>query len=256
MAVKKEKQEASGAPAWMVTYGDMMSLLLCFFVIIVSMSELKQNDKFRRVVASLREAFGYDSTIGNTPINTDSMNSLIQQLQTVIIPPDINHQGDADVEGIEGRVYKVTDVREGIHIEIGGRITFERFSAVLRPVSAELIRQIADKIRGKTNVIKITGHATREPLPADHLYTDAIDLSYARARAVADELIRSGVRPVRIRVVAAGSAAPVERDDYTEELRARNRRVEIVVTEALVDEYAGQPFTGEHRESSDVSEPR
>lgn len=253
MAVKKKKKGGGGAPEWMVTFGDMMSLLLCFFVIIVSMSELKQDDKFRQVVASLKQAFGYDASIGNTPINTDSINSLIQQLQTVIIPPDISHEGDADVEGIEGRVYKVTDVREGIHIEIGGRITFERFSAVLKQVSIELLGQVADKVRGKNNVIKITGHATREPLPEDNLYTDSIDLSYARARAIADEFVRHGIRSERLRVVAAGSAAPVERDDYTEELRARNRRVEIVVTEALIDEYAGQPFTGEHRESSDVS---
>ena len=250
--MKRKKGKSGGAPDWMVTYGDMMSLLLCFFVIIVSMSELKQDDRFRQVVASLKEAFGYDATIGNAPVNADSINSLIQQLQTVIIPPDLKDPGDADVEGIEGRVYKVTDVREGIHIEIGGRITFVRFSAVLKPVSLELVGQIADKIRGKNNIVKITGHATREPLPEDHLYTDPFDLSYARARAVADELVGRGVRRERMRIVAAGSAAPVERDDYTEELRSRNRRVEIVVTEALVEEYAGQPFTGEHREPPDV----
>ncbi|MCP4593131.1 MAG: flagellar motor protein MotB [bacterium] len=251
--VKKKKKQADGAPAWMVTFGDMMSLLLCFFVIIVSMSEIKRDDKFRQVVASLKQAFGYEAAVGNMPINTDSINSLVQQLQTVIIPPDTSFEGDADEEGIEGRVYRVTDVREGIHIEIGGRITFSRYSAVLKPLSVELIGQVADKICGKNNVIKITGHSTREPLPSDLLYEDAIDLSYARARAVADELIRRSVRPERIRIVAAGSAAPVERDDYTEELRSRNRRVEIVVTEALVEEYAGNPFTGEHKESPDVS---
>ncbi|MCK4658342.1 MAG: flagellar motor protein MotB [Phycisphaerae bacterium] len=250
---KKKKKESAGAPAWVVTFGDMMSLLLCFFVIIVSMSEMKKDEKFRQVVTSLKKAFGYESTIGNMPLNIDSVNSLIQQLQTVIIPPDILHEGDTDVEGIEGRVYKVTDVREGIHIEIGGRITFARFSAVLKPVSVELLGQIADKIRGKNNILKITGHATREPLPQDKLYTDPLDLSYARARAIADELLHQGIRCERIRIVAAGSAAPVQRDDYTEELRARNRRVEIVVTEALIEEYSGQPFDGEHRESPDVS---
>ena len=250
---KKKKGGNGGAPAWMVTFGDMMSLLLCFFVIIVSMSEIKKDEKFRQVVASLKQAFGYDSTIGNTPLDTDSINSLIQQLQTVIIPPDLKERGDADEQGIEGRVYKVTDIREGIHVEIGGRITFAQFSAVLKPFGVELLRQVADKIRGKNNVIKITGHATREPLPENHLYSDALDLSYARARVVADELIRSGVRRARVRIVAAGSAAPVERDDYTEELRARNRRVEIVITEALIEEYAGQPFTGEHRDTPDAS---
>jgi chemotaxis protein MotB len=250
---RREKKQPAGAPSWMVTYGDMMSLLLCFFVIIVSMSEIKRDEKFRVVVESLRDAFGYESTVGNVPLTTDSVNSLIQQLERVIVPPNVNHEGDADEEGIEGRVYRVTDVREGIHIEIGGRITFARFSATLKPESVELMGQIADKIRGKNNIIKVTGHATREQLPEDHLYGDAVGLSYARARAVADELMRRGIRGERIRITAAGSAAPVERDDYTEELRARNRRVEIVVTEALIEDYAGRPFTGEHTESPDVS---
>ncbi|MHC4092412.1 MAG: flagellar motor protein MotB, partial [Planctomycetota bacterium] len=62
MAKKKYKASA-GAPAWMVTYGDMMTLLLCFFVLLVAMSEIKQEDKFLQVVESLRHAFGYETTL-------------------------------------------------------------------------------------------------------------------------------------------------------------------------------------------------
>ncbi len=57
MATMARKRKAEdGAPAWVVTYGDMMSLLLTFFIILVSMSELKADHKFQRVMESLRQA--------------------------------------------------------------------------------------------------------------------------------------------------------------------------------------------------------
>jgi len=57
LAVDDERDAADSAPAWMVSYGDMMSLLLTLFVMLVSMSEIKQNDKFQGVADSLHEQF-------------------------------------------------------------------------------------------------------------------------------------------------------------------------------------------------------
>ena len=57
---RKKKQAPAGAPQWMVTYGDMMTLLLCFFVIIVSMSEIKKDERFQEVIESIRSAFAID----------------------------------------------------------------------------------------------------------------------------------------------------------------------------------------------------
>jgi flagellar motor protein MotB len=79
-----------------------------------------------------------------------------------------------------------------------------------------------------------------------------MDLSYARARAVADVLTRSGVREIRIRIEANGDREPINSQAYTEERRAVNRRVEIIVTEALLQEYAGKPMTGEQEEPPDA----
>jgi hypothetical protein len=57
--------------------------------------------------------------------------------------PQKREDGDADDPGIRGKVFRVTDINEGIHIEIGGRITFERHSDTLREPSHRLIEQIA-----------------------------------------------------------------------------------------------------------------
>ncbi len=250
---KKKKEQAGGAPEWMVTFGDMMSLLLCFFVIIVSMSEIKKDIKYQVVVDSIQQAFGYHNSPGQMPQTDPSQNSLIQQLQKIVIPEYTMEEGDSDDEGINGRVFRVTNVREGISIVVGGRITFERFHAQLKPEARKLIRNLSEKIIGRNTVLHIRGHATREPLPPESEFSDQMDLSLARATAVADELKANGVRAQRIRIIGCGANEPLVAQAYDEERLALNRRVEVIVTEAIVDDYAGQPQSQEVRESENGS---
>ena len=145
----------------------------------------------------------------------------------------------------------MTKLREGIQVVVGGRITFDRFSATLKPEAQELIAKAADVLRGYNTKIRVRGHATREPLPSDSVYPDARDLSYARAKAVEAELVKNGVRAERLMLEALGSTEPLVRQAYTEERRALNRRVEIVVTEELIEDYAGSTLTESEKESSD-----
>ncbi len=245
---RRQKKASEGAPEWLLTYGDMMSLLLCFFVLIASMSELKSNDELKRVLAAIQAAFGFEGAVGTVPTEILGQNTLVQQLVHLVIPQYRQHEGDSDEISIRAKQVRVTNIREGTHIEIGGRIAFDRFSAVLKPGAEAQIGQLAAKIEGYNTIIEVTGHATLEPLPTDSLYGDAWGLSYARARAVGDALEMHGVRPERLRLIAAGSAAPLEAQAYDEDTLAANRRVEIVVTEALVQEYAGRLYTGEERE--------
>ena len=126
--------------------------------------------------------------------------------------------------------------------------------AHLQYVSArELVAKTAQILRGYNTKILIRGHATRERLPDDSLYEDARDLSYARAKAVARELERNGVRPIRLLLVGVGDTEPLVRQTYTEERRALNRRVEILVTEDLIEDYAGSTVADDLKESSDGS---
>lgn len=235
-----------------MTYGDAMTLLLCFFVIIVSMSELKEDEKFQQVMESLRKAFGgYVGSIGKVPIVNDPTNTLIAKLLEIEVHDMSDQKGDSDEEGIHGRKFRVTNVRDGLEVVVGGLITFDRFSATLKPQARELIAQTAELLRGYNTKLLVRGHATREPLPEDSLYEDARDLSYARAREVGRALQANGVRPVRLILVAASDTEPLVRQAYTEERRALNRRVEILVTEDLIDDYAGSTLADDLKESSD-----
>ncbi len=248
---KKEKKPEAGAPAWMVTYGDAMTLLLCFFVIIVSMSELKKDERFMQVMESLRRAFGaYEGATAPAPGEQTPTNALIAKLIQLEAHDRLKEKGETDDSPTPGKDFRVTNVRDGIEVVVGGKITFPRFSATLMPKGRELIADTAERIRGYNTKVLIRGHSTREPLPEDSLYEDARDLSYARAEAAARELEANGVRSVRLTLVAVGNTEPLVRQAYTDERRAINRRVEILVTEDLIDDFAGTTLA-EEQESSD-----
>jgi len=236
----------------MVTYSDTMTLLLCFFVIIVSFSEVKKDQRFQAVMESIRRAFGgYEGGYGLMPIPDLPTNSLLAKLVELEIPKYSDKEGDSDEEGIHGKRFRVTNVRDGVEVVVGGHITFERFSATLKAEGRELIAKTADRLRGYNTRILVRGHATREALPSDCVYQDKRDLAFARAKAVANELVASGVRGERLVLVAVGDAEPLLRQAYSEERLALNRRVELLVTEELVDDYAGSNLKESEKENSD-----
>lgn len=248
----KKEEPPQGAPDWVVTYGDCMSLLLCFFIVLFSMSEVKKDDRFMQVMESIQAAFGgYEGSTGTMPLDSKSINSIISKLLELEMQTSDLEKGDAEEMGIEGRKYRVTDIRDGVQVVIGGTITFEPFSAVLLPQARDLIAKTGDNLRGYRTKIRIRGHATLDPLPSDSLYSDARDLSYARARAVAFELELQGIETDRLILEAAGSYEPLVRQAYTDKQRAANRRVEIVVTEKLVEEYSGSALAPNQKEFLD-----
>ena len=59
----QEEESGGGIPEWVVTFGDMMSLLLTFFIMLVSLSEIKQEEKYQAMVDSFRRQFGHASAI-------------------------------------------------------------------------------------------------------------------------------------------------------------------------------------------------
>ena len=85
---------------------------------------------------------------------------------------------------------------------------------------------LAGFLAGGRSEIEIRGHAGDGPFPPVVPFRDALDLSYARARAVADIFVRAGIAPERIRITACGDADPLSEGP---DLEGANRRVEIVV---------------------------
>lgn len=237
---KKRKQEEKGAPGWMVTYGDMMSLLLCFFIMLAAFSELKSEEEFERVVDAFREAFGYVGGEGRAPMTDLPLRSMIERLEEIALYREkFARTSQAEDPGMLGRQTSVQRVREGLQFTVGGLITFEPASAELKPEAEAQLARIAGIIRGQNNKIEVRGHATAMELLPGSAFQDALDLSYARAEAVRDVLTSSanGIRPKRIRVVACGDTEPLVQRRYDFNAVAVNRRVELIVNEALIQDF-------------------
>jgi len=243
---KKEKKE-EGAPQWMVTYGDMMTLLLTFFVLLVSMSELKQETRFKKVMESIRQAFGYEGSIGRVPTDQAPELSLIKKLMHIQIPDEVRHIGDSPETGVQGRRPLVTEVRKRWKLVFGGALQFERFSDQLLPGRRRLLEDFAATIRGVTNLVEVVGHTSLDEVPPDNGFATRDELAIARARRVRDILVEMGVDPRQLRLVSAADHEPLLSQAYSQERLARNRRVEITVTEALVHDYEGEELSVEEK---------
>ena len=239
---KRDKKTPAGAPGYMVTYGDMMTLLLCFFVIIVSMSEMKQDQKFQKAIESIRRAFsGYAGGFGYTPTTVPPANSITEQLKQLIPREPELHQGKSVDDGIEGQNPSVTMVRDGLQYTIGGKICFETGRARLLDGARTHLAQFAPSLRGFNYKIRVRGHATPKPPALYAPFKNLDELSFARAMAIKKFLIDQGVRQERITAEACGDSEPIRAQAYDEDSRALNRRVSIIVTESLVEEYEGRP---------------
>lgn len=243
MALKKKPPEP-GAPMWIVTYGDMMTLLLCFFILLAAFANYDKQDKmFMTAIESIREALGAPGQSGWLPEDELDFKSLLVILQSLIPPDNPKGEGHSDEPGVDGRFYRVEKIRDGVEVVVGGPIAFGTFSADIEPPADQMLVGLAPELIGKNNKIEIRGHATNEPLPVNAPYKDAIDLGYARARSVRDRLVDLGVDPRTIRVASAGYYEPILNQTYHDGRRAANRRVEIVITQALRADYTPPPPT-------------
>lgn len=234
----RPKKVEEGAPLWVLTYGDMMSLLLCFFIMLAALANFDDQKKlFMAALESIRRAFGSPGQEGWLSDATVDFKSFLVKFQTMYIPVDSKNLGHSEEPGADGKFYRVKKVRDGVEMIIGGPIAFGRFSAEIEPTADRVLVKLAEELRGKSNKIEVRGHATGEPLPMGSKYKDPLDLGYARARAVRDRLVELGIDPRTVRVSSAGPYEPLQLQNYDEGRRAANRRVEIVLTQALTTDY-------------------
>lgn len=227
----KEKHEEEGAPEWMVTFGDLMSQLLTFFVLLVSFSVFDEI-KFSTVSGALKYSFGLLSGWRETPVKVKDM---------IIRPREYNTE-EEKMAGIGYRLKKFAGRigasnalgarirREGLAIVLRstGKISmFDSGSAEIKPEFLPILDKIAEELLQIPNEIRIEGHTDNRPINTPR-YPSNWELSTARAASVARYLIRKGIDPKRISIVGYGELKPLTSND-TPEGRARNRRVEILV---------------------------
>ena len=231
-----------GAPAWVLTYGDMMSLLLVFFIMLVAMSVIKKDEpKYRAVVDNIQMHFGMKGGGGKIPTIDDPNTSQIERARVIDLRRQEQKQrSNTDDPGMEGRERTVTRIREEFVRVKGGRITFEPGSADLSDMARRQLRLVADQIRGYTFKIDLRGHAASMELASGFSrHPNLLELSFARASAVqafltSDEI---SIDSHRIRLVANADREPLAPRVQTQLEQEPNRRVEVLINESLVDQF-------------------
>lgn len=236
-----DEESGGGIPEWVLTFGDMMSLLLCFFILLFSLSEAKREDQQNAVIESILRQFGDQQAIA-TFSASQMMNRHVEDPgQTVDAVEQLNpsqrKKADSGGRSVPGRNRRVQTIRDGRRLTVGGPVLFEEGKADLIEPAQEALRAIADSVRGKTHILEVRGFEPLGGLPSNSTYHDATDLAYARTRAVVDFLVdQGGIKRNRIRMALA---APMEagRLPTMDNGEPMDERVDIIALESYGKDY-------------------
>ncbi|MDA0283116.1 MAG: hypothetical protein O3B13_08055 [Planctomycetota bacterium] len=226
-----------GVPEWVVTYGDMMSLLLTFFIMLVSLSEIVAEQKYRDVLTAIDKKMGYTTAPVSPPGDNFAATDTIDNESTVLgdQSPDDKGKGGVKTKSIQGddRRIKVTD--EGTPQQVGSFLTFQPGSTTLTGEAEDQLRFIVSELLGKPNKIEIRSHVANRGEPsATESVIDGISRSYNQGHIVFSLLENWGIDPERIRITAAGDTLASGSDS-----KAPPERIEIFITDVFSSEYVG-----------------
>lgn len=273
MAKKKKQEEApQGSPAWMATFSDLMNLLLCFFVLLFSMSTVDA-EKAEALLASLSGNFsifqagssmvGEDTYVASGADQMVSINDYFteytsdggqdgfkqnnnideykeqyekeKQAQTEKIYEEVSDK--VEQEQLDGQVDIVVDKSNNcVRIAISGAILFNSGEAVLKKEALPLMSRVSDILKSyNKHLIRIEGHTDNVPITGSK-YKSNMTLSMARAESVFDYLVnKKKVDPTYLEPSGKAEYAPIA-DNATSEGRAKNRRVEFKIYSEVVDD--------------------
>jgi chemotaxis protein MotB len=230
---KAHAAEHENAERWLLTYADLITLLMVFFVVLYSMSSA-DTTKFKAVSAALQQAFNLDVLQGAAPTSIGDGSALpAPPADTMISTADVPQVAQIQnkvLAAIDGATQvpdvTVTTDREGVVIRLSGSYLFDSGRAELKPNSLAVLDAIATVIRPLQNEVRIDGHTDSLPIDSAR-YATNWELSSARALAVTRYLSETdGVRPGRLIAAGFGEFRPLVPND-TRDGRAQNRRVEI-----------------------------
>lgn len=230
---KPENQER-----WLLTYADLITLLLAFFVMMYAISSADAT-KFSKLAGSMRQAFNVgllpdrqEGSILAESVVLQSGPAMVEELlagsQTVDLQMILSEMNwVSQQEGLADKV-SFTLRPEGFAIGLYGNLLFASGRAELRPDSARLLHSIAEVLARLPNSVRIEGH-TDDISPTGTGFRGNWELSAARSLAVLRHLSEvEGIDPRRMSATAFSEYQPVGPND-SPEARARNRRCEVVI---------------------------
>lgn len=238
---RRRTRELPSSPAWMVTYGDMMTLLLTFFVLLFTFSSLNMA-KFQAVLLSLKDALGL----------LEGGTSLRLELEPTTLPGELETEWEREqlqleslkaelesfiqAEELEEQISLVLEER-GLVIRFFDSVLFDLGSAELKDEAKVILDKVGTVLKGLPNYIRAEGHTDDLPI-STYRYPSNWELSTARAGAVIRYLVEScSLPPERLSAVGYGEYRPIAPNHPGGQ--PLNRRVDLVILRSRWD--IGEP---------------
>lgn len=233
---RKSEEEHVNHERWLVSYADFITVLMIFFVVLYSMSQIDVA-KYQQVATSLNTALGDGS--GKNIIGTDQPNITDGKVTPI---PEVTQMENAKKEtdkylkeaGLSGKVGTSIEER-GLVISLQDTLIFQSGSATIEPAQREILIKLGNILKDMPNYIRIEGHTDNVPIK-NATYTSNWELSAIRACNIVEVLINDGkLSPSKISASNFGENRPIA-DNKTLEGRAKNRRVDIVILNSKYNE--------------------
>ncbi|WP_406677769.1 OmpA/MotB family protein [Moorella sp. ACPs] len=234
-----EKVSHDNKERWLLTYSDLITLLMIFFVVMYSISTINAQ-KMAALASSLAQAFigspapglfdagGLPSLVpGVAPApggqGTEGQSTEGAELARI----KVELQQYIQQEGLQDQVTLKNEER-GLVVSMADTILFPKGSAELTPAAHALLQRVGQALAKLPNYLRVEGHTDNLPIHTP-LFPSNWELSTARATNVVKVLVNdAGINPERLSATGYGEYRPVVPND-TEANMARNRRVDIVV---------------------------
>lgn len=265
MAKRKPDEPKKGAPAWQSTFADLMNLLLCFFVLLFSMSTVDAQ-KFEMIAASFNQTFSI-FTAGATAIGdgvlpgmgVSQLNELDQFINSTgkmsdseVTPEDLEsamermeEAGLEEAEELAEKVQEAVDesnlnneidiefTSQYVQLTLKGSVLFDSGSVELKEAAKPVLDQVGVILESYAqSTIEIEGHTDNVPMSGAK-YSNNDELSAGRALSVFNYLLQiTNLDPAMVKHSGRGEYMPVA-DNSTPEGRTMNRRVEIKIYTSL-----------------------
>jgi chemotaxis protein MotB len=245
-----EHEEHVNHERWLITYADMITLLMVLFIVLFSMSQVDLA-KYQKLKSSLSGAFGSSASplqggdgvlsSGTSPI---PLEGIAVQARKALEAQQAQQAAEAaekdalestkealgaqlEKAGLGGSVGLRVEHRGLVVTIASDKVLFEPGQATLQPDGRTLIDQLAGPLAGLPNPLRVEGHT--DDVPINGAFASNWELSTARATTVLRELAAShGIAPARLSATGFADQKPVAANS-TPDGRARNRRVEILV---------------------------
>ena len=226
-----EDHEAENGERWLLTYADMITLLLVLFIVLFAISSINQA-KFREFKQSVTKAVDSRTPQGSTNAMTNSKGS----------PPGELHKIEQQlVKALEAkkllRQVSITTTTQGLVVGLLSDSTlFVSNSAQLTAEGLAIVDSSAQVMRKFPNAIEVAGYTDDQPIQGGP-YADNWALSAARATTVVERMAGAdGVDPTHLAIVGLGQYHPTA-TNATPAGRAQNRRVNIIVSKSSTSAF-------------------